>query len=117
MYLCDKTGILNKRLDQSCLGPLYNQQFDIPQTLCHMKTINAKDIIYQLDNNKHLVFTPIRQTIPINCPGKSSEQFLQRGVSKFKLEAGCKTSLLHHYVITNESIATDFGLEHITLPR
>jgi hypothetical protein len=46
MYLCNKTGILDKRLDQSCLGALYNQQFDIPQTLCPMKIINAEEIIY-----------------------------------------------------------------------
>jgi hypothetical protein len=117
VYLCDKTGILDKRLDQSCLGTLYNQQFDIASTLCPMKIINAKEIIYQLDNNKHLVYSPIGQTILINCPGKSSEKFLQRGVSEFKLEPGCKTSLLHHYVFANKSIAMDSGLEHITLPR
>ncbi len=117
MYLCNKTGILDKRLDQSCLGALYNQQFDIPQTLCPMKIINAEEIIYWLDNNHHLVYIPIGQTIPINCPGKSSEKFLQRGVFELKLEPGYKTSLLHHYVFADKSIAMDSRLEHITLSR
>ena len=117
VYLCDKTGILDKRLDQSCLGALYNQQFDIARTLCPMKIINAEEIIYRLNNNRHLVYTPTGQTIPINCPGKSSEKFLQRGVSEFQLDPGCKTSLQHHYVFADESIAMDSGLEHITLPR
>ncbi len=83
VYLCGKTGILDKKLDQSCLGALFNQQFDIARTLCPMKIINAEEIIYQLNNNRHLVYTPIGQTIPINCPGKSSEKFLQRGVTEF----------------------------------
>jgi hypothetical protein len=117
LYLCDKTGILDKRLDQSCLGALYNQQLYIALTICPMKIINAEEIIYQLDNNRHLVCTPIKQTIPINCPGKSSEKFLQRGVSEFKLEPGCKTLLLYHYVFTDKSIAMDCRLERITLPR
>ena len=117
VYLCDKTGILDKKLDQSCLGALYNQQFDIARKLCPMKIINAEEIIYRLNNNRHLVYTPVGQTIPINCPGKSSEKFLQRGVSEFQLDPGCKTSLQHHYVFADESIAMDSGLEHITLPR
>jgi hypothetical protein len=44
-----------------------------------MKIINAKQIIYQLNNNRHLVYTPVGQTIPINCAGKSSEKFIQKG--------------------------------------
>jgi hypothetical protein len=76
IYLCNKTGILDKKLDQSCLGALYNQQFDIARTLCPMKIINPEEIIYRLNNNYHLVYTPVGQTISINCPGKSSEKIL-----------------------------------------
>jgi hypothetical protein len=68
-------------------------------------------------NNHHLVYTPISQTIPINCPSKSSEKCLQRGVYKFQLDPGCKMSLRHHYVFADKSIAMDSGLEHISLPR
>jgi hypothetical protein len=117
VYLCDKTGIINKKLDQSCLGVLYNQQFDITRTLCPMKIINPEEIIYRLNNNHYLVYTLVGQTIPINCPGKSSEKFLQREISEFLLIPGCKTSLQHHYVFADESITMDPGLEYITLPR
>jgi hypothetical protein len=82
-----------------------------------MKIINAEEIIYRLNNNRHLVYTPVGQTIPINCPGKSSEKFLQRGVSEFQLYPGCKTSLQHHNVFADESIAMDsgqMGIPHIT---
>jgi hypothetical protein len=78
-----------------------------------MKIINAKELIYWLNNNCHLV---VSQTIPINCQGKSSEKFLQRGVSEFQLDPGCKTSLQHHFVFADKLIAMDSGLEHITLP-
>jgi hypothetical protein len=50
-------------------------------------------------------------------PLKEFNTFVLVGVSEFKLEPGCKTSLLHHYVFANNSIALDSGLEHITLPR
>jgi hypothetical protein len=59
VYLCDKTGIL--KLDQSCLGTLYNQQFGIARVLCPMKIINPEEIIYRLNNNRHLVYTPVKQ--------------------------------------------------------
>jgi hypothetical protein len=75
-----------------------------------MKIIPAEEIIYQLNNNNQLVYTPVSQTIPINCPGKSAENVLQRGVSEFILDPGCKMSLLHHYVFANKSIAMDSGL-------
>ena len=110
MYLCDK------KLDPSCFGAMYNQQFNSARTLCPMKIIHVEEIIYQLNNNCHLVYTPVGQNIPINCPGKSSEKFLQRGVSKFQLDPGWKTSLQHYYVFVRQSIAIDSGLEHITLP-
>ncbi len=92
MYLCDK------KLDPSCFGAMYNQQFNSARTLCPMKIIHVEEIIYQLNNNCHLVYTPVGQNIPINCPGKSSEKFLPRGVSKFQLDPGWKTSLQHYYV-------------------
>jgi hypothetical protein len=79
VYLCDKTGILDKKLGQSCLRALYNQQFDIARTLRPMKIINAEEIIYQLNNSRHLVYTPVGQTIPINCPSKSSEKIPTEG--------------------------------------
>jgi hypothetical protein len=116
-YLCDKTRILDKKLDQSCLGALYNEQFDVARTFCPMKIIHAEDIIYRLNNNHYLVYTAVGQTIPINCPGNSSEKFLHREISEFQLDPGCKTSLQHHYVFADESIAKGSGLEHITLPH
>jgi hypothetical protein len=82
-----------------------------------MNIIDAEEIIYQLNNICHLVYTPVGQTIPINCLSKTSEKFLQRGVSKFQLDPGCKTSLQHHYLFADESIAKDSGLKHITLTR
>ncbi len=70
VYLCNKTGILDKKLDQSCLGALYNQQFNIARTLCPIKIINAEEIIYRTINNRHPVYTPVGQDIPINCQVK-----------------------------------------------
>ncbi len=85
-YLCNKTGILDKQLEQSCLGALYNQQCDVTQTLCPMKIINTEEIIYCLNNNKQHVYTPVAQTIPTNSLAKVLKKFLQWGVSELWLD-------------------------------
>jgi hypothetical protein len=59
----------DKKLEQSCVGTQYNQQFDIAHTFCPIKIINAEEIRFHLNNKCHLVYTPHGQNIPINCPG------------------------------------------------
>jgi len=118
VYLCEKVGALNKHLTSTCLGALYKQQFDKARILCPMKIVNSGEILYRLDNNKHLVYTPEGQTIPISCPANTmgrKELFLPQGVSEFQLDPGCKTELVDHFVFSDNSIASDSGLEHITL--
>ena len=117
IYLCENQGVLNKKLSQSCLGALYNQDFVTARTLCPMKIIYAEEVIYRLQDNVHLVYTPVGQTIPINCPDKSYEKWIQKGVSEFQLEAGCKAELIHHWVFADYAISLDTGLQHIILPR
>jgi hypothetical protein len=98
IFLCQSQGVLNRRLAQSCLGALYNQDFKAARTLCPMKIIHAEEVIYRLKDNDHLVYSPVVQTIPITCATKSYEKWIQRGVTEFKLEAGCRADLLHHIV-------------------
>jgi hypothetical protein len=64
------------------------------------------EIIYRLDNNWHLVYSPVRQTIPILCPVRKQhkpENFIPKGIS-------------NHFIFSGSSISSDSRLEHIKLP-
>jgi hypothetical protein len=70
-----------------------------------MKIITSGEILYRLDNNKHLVYFQQGQTIPIHCPAKKlgqKELFLPQEVLEFKLEAGCKTKLVNHFIFSTK---------------
>jgi hypothetical protein len=119
VYLCEKVGALNKHLSLSCLGALYKQQFELARTLCPMKIITSGEITYQLDDNWHLVYSPIRQTVPIHCPIRlqhKPEKFIPKGISKFWLPTGCRAVMNDHFIFSDSSISSDSGLEHIKLP-
>ena len=118
VYLCEKVGALNKHLSTSCLGALYKQQFELAQTLCPMK-MSSGEIIYRLDDNWHLVYSPVGQTVPIHCPIRlqhKPEKFIPKGISKFRLPAGCRAIMNNHFIFSDCSISSDSRLEHIKLP-
>jgi hypothetical protein len=112
VFQCQSQIVLNKKLPQSCLGALYNQYFMTVITLCPKKIINAKEVIYRLQDKVNLVPTPAGS---INCPTKSYEKWMQSSISEFQLEAGCKAELIHYWA--NYAISLDTGLQHIILPR
>jgi hypothetical protein len=119
VYLCEKVGALNKHLSTSCLGALYKQQFELARTLCPMKIITYGEIIYRLDDNWHLVYSPVGQTVPIHCPIRlqhKPEKFIPKGISKFWLPDGCRAVMNDHFIFSDISISSDSGLEHIELP-
>jgi hypothetical protein len=84
-----------------------------------MKIITSGEILYRLDDNWHLVYSPAGQTIAIICPSRQTHKphmFIPKGISKFQLPPGCRTELADHLVYSDSSISSDSGLEHIELP-
>jgi hypothetical protein len=119
VYLCDKVAALNKHLTSSCLGALYKQQFEVARTICPMKIIQSGEILYRLNDDWQLVYSPKGQTLNIKCPSRQAHkptEFIPKGISKFRLPAGCRTELEDHFVYSDSSISSDSGLEHIKLP-
>ncbi len=119
VYLFDKVGALNKHLASSCLGALYKQQFELARTLCPMKIITSGEITYWLDDNWHLVYSPVGQTIPILCLARQQhkpEKLIPKGISKFRLPARCRTIMNNPFIFSDSSISSDSRLEHIKLP-
>jgi hypothetical protein len=85
-----------------------------------MKIIQSGEILYRLIDDWQLVYSPQGQTLNIKCPPRQAHkphEFIPKGISKFRLPAGCRTELEDHFVCSDSSISSDSGLEPIKLPN
>lgn len=124
VYLCERHGVLSKQLNNSCLGALYLQDFDLAQILCPLHVRPALEMVKQLRDNWFLIFSPSPQTAYISCRnGTNSEAYLKSGISKFPLSPGCKMDLKATLLQADHSLYLpddvinfkwDWDISHIT---
>jgi hypothetical protein len=91
----------------------------VAKTICPKKIIQSGEILCRLNDGWQLVYSPRGQTLNIKCPSRQTHkptEFIPKGISKFRLPAGCRTELEDHFVYSDSSISSDSGLEHIKLP-
>ena len=118
VYLCEKQGVLNIRMNQSCMGSLYIQDYKQAQKLCPMKIIQPTEVIHRLQDSMYLVYSTETQVVTISCPNQGVQnEVITAGVSRFKLEPGCRTKLNDHVVISDYSVATDADIKYVAIPR
>jgi hypothetical protein len=82
--------------------------------------ITSGEILYRLNDDWQLVYSPQGQTVNIICPSRQAHkphQFIPKGIPKFRLPAGCRTELEDHFIYSDSSISSDSGLEHVKLPN
>jgi hypothetical protein len=104
-YLCERNGLLNKYPEDTCLGSLYHQKFDLAHQLCDFRVEPAKEFIYQLLNNWFMIYEPSPLTIPVTCVnGSHSELHVRKGISKFHLTAGCTADFPRYKLLSDISI-------------
>jgi hypothetical protein len=58
MHLCEEHGVLNKDLNSTCLGSLYQQDFAGAMALCEMEITTQKETVLPLRDNWYLVHSP-----------------------------------------------------------
>ncbi len=105
IYLCEKHGVLGKSLNNSCLGSLYLQKYDLAQTLCPLHIMPSREMVRQLLNNWFLIFSPDPQTAPITCRnGSQNEFYFKTGITRAFLSPGCKMNLKEHLIQSDFSI-------------
>lgn len=105
LYLCERNGLLNKYPEDTCLGSLYHQKFEIAHQLCDFRVEPAKEFIYQLLNNWFMVYEPTPITVPIVCTnGSHAELHVRKGISKFHLTAGCTADFPRYRLLSDISI-------------
>jgi hypothetical protein len=106
IYLCERHGVLGKQLNDSCLGALYLQNFDLAQEICPLHIRPATEVVKQLRDNWFLIFSPTPQTAYVSCRnGTENEAYIKSGITRTFLSSGCKMNLRYHLLQSDFSLS------------
>ncbi len=82
VYMCERSGVLKRYLNDTCLGSLYMQDLQGATTLCEMNVVPVAETVLQLQDNCYLVHSPQPMTSQIDCLNSSvSEIFIRSGAN------------------------------------
>jgi hypothetical protein len=113
VYMCERSGVLNRYLNATCLGSLYMQDLEGATTLCEMAIIPIGETVLQLQDNWYLVHSPISLTSHIDCLNSSaSEVFVRRGINRIHVSPSCRLHLSSHVLISNFAVTLDTVIKH-----
>jgi len=113
VYMCERSGVLNRYLNDTCLGSLYMQDLEGATTLCEMAILPIGETVLQLQDNWYLVHSPISLTSHIDCLNSSaSEVFVRRGINRIHVSPSCRLHLTSHVLIANFAVTLDTVIKH-----
>ena len=113
VYMCERSGVLNRYLNDTCLGSLYMQDLEGATTLCEMTILPIRETVLQLQDNWYLVHSPISFTSHVDCLNSSaSEVFIRRGVNRIHVSPSCRLHLHSHVLISNFAVTLDTVIKH-----
>jgi hypothetical protein len=113
LFMCDCFGVLARGYNDTCLGSLYNQQFEAAQRLCKFEAVPITERVYQLKNHHFLVYLPQALTVPIKCQnGSTTEKHLSKGHREIYISSGCEAEFINHRITTNTSITFPADILH-----
>jgi len=113
VYMCERSGVLNRYLNDTCLGSLYMQDLEGATTLCEMAILPIGETVLQLQDNWYLVHSPISLTSHIDCLNSSaSEVFVRRGINRIHVSPSCRLHLNSHVLISNFAVTLDTVIKH-----
>jgi len=115
VFMCDLFGAMSKRFNDTCLGALYMQRFELVRGLCKYRVVPLKEQVYQVRKGQYLVYSPEASTASMRCRNSShSEIHLQRGTQQIKIPPACQGFFLDHlatsdYLVRLASEVLHFG--------
>ena len=111
--MCDRFGVLARGYNDTCLGSLYNQQFEAAQRLCKFELVLITEQVYQLKKHHFLVYLPQALTVPIKCRnGSTTEKHLSKGHREIYISSGCEAEFINHRITTDTSITFPADILH-----
>ena len=112
LHLCERLGVLNSKIQDSCLGALYTQRFRDAMSLCEMDLLPLSEKVLQLRDNWFLIYTPTAYTAFVTCRNHSSnEQHLKAGVNRILLSPSCTIKLNDHVLFADTSLKTPSSMK------
>jgi hypothetical protein len=113
VYMCKRSWVLKRFLNDTCLGSLYMQDLQGTTTLCKMNIVLVAEMVLQLQDNWYLVHSPIALTSRIDCLNASaSEIFAHRGANRIHVSPSCRLHLNSHVLISNFAVTLDTVIKH-----
>jgi hypothetical protein len=105
VFMCDSFGVMSRRFNDTCLGALYMQKFDLVRGLCKFRVIPLKEQVYQVRKGQYLVYTPEASTANMRCRnGSHHELHLQKGTQQVRIPPGCQGFFLDHLATSDYSV-------------
>ena len=98
VYLCDRNTVVQTDLINSCLGSLYLRQEDGVRKHCKFERRPVQEIVYQLTDTEHLVYSPVLQTASIVCRNNTHETVYLDQSTRITVPQGCSLSLQKHRI-------------------
>ena len=119
IYLCDKLQVMRTDLTETCLGSLFLRVESGVRAYCKFETRPVQEVVYQLtdrehlvfsptdqvSDREHLVFSPTDQVSKIKCKNGTQErvQLDRNQATKITMEPGCTLKLNKHTIRTKSS--------------
>ena len=114
LYLCERLGVLNSRLQDSCLGALYTQRFKDAMSLCEMEVTPRSEQVLQMQDNWFLIYTPTAYTAFVTCRNhSSSEHHLKIGTNTIPVSPSCTLKLQDHVLFADTSLKTPSAMKQV----
>jgi hypothetical protein len=67
VFMCDSFDVMSKRFNDTCLGALYMQRFELVRGLCKFRVVPLKIQVYQVRKGQYLVYSPEASTASMRC--------------------------------------------------
>jgi hypothetical protein len=113
VYMWERSGVLKRHLNDTCLGSLSMQDLQGATTLCEMNIVPIAETVLQLQDNWYLVHSPQPLTSRIDCLNNSaSEIFIRRGANRIHVSPSCRLHLTSHVLISNFAVQLDTIIKH-----
>ena len=99
VYLCDRNTVVKTDLTESCLGSLYLRQEEGVRKHCKFVRRPVQEIVYQLTDTEHLIYSPILQTTTILCSRNNTQEtvYLEQS-SRITVPKGCSLQINKHKI-------------------
>ena len=115
LHLCEKLGVLSARIENSCLGALYNQNFKRASDLCRLDVVPPAEQVLQLANNHYLVYALQTFTAHLKCRNfTASEHHFKAGINRLEVSPSCSLSLQEHVIFADSALRMDNQIREIS---